>query len=159
VSFQVQLRDDLPAETLILVGKIAVAFGQLEYTLALALKRERRLSLSEGITAAERIISRPSLIAAISEARAIRLMDQAKEASMDEILSQVEYVNGRRNALLHGCWVYFPDGTLRHRPPRGEWTPRNDRELIAHLHDIRIVRRNLAWVAGEAPDGVTLDHG
>jgi hypothetical protein len=125
----------------------AIAFGQLEYVLDLAFKREKSLPLLAGIKSAEEMISRPKLCRHIASIRAVRVMDQNSEAPTEHALSQVLNVNERRNAVIHACWAWH-DGALRYKSPRSDtWRPADKRELIALRQDIEVVRDNLNRIA------------
>lgn len=106
MAFQINVQTPLPDDIASIVGKIALAFGQLEYVLALAYKREKGMKLAEGIAAAEAMASRVGLSRAISAARAIRVMDQESEVTLDAVLTQFEIVDRRRNDVLHACWAW-----------------------------------------------------
>jgi hypothetical protein len=152
--FQIDLTEPMPDEVALLIGKIAIAFGRLEYVRIIAYKREARLPLIEGLRRAEAARHRDELSQKIKDARALRLMDQDAEMLMIAVCDQFDAVCRERDELLHACWARHPDGQIKYRPPRQDWRPLDLEELSRVLSNILIVADNLNRLAGSsAPHG------
>lgn len=96
--------DEWEDKTLQIVGKITIAFGQLEHVLKLAYKRAIGKPYSEAMYIIDKISGNPALADGLRKKFAIQRMDQNLEAEMNKIIDRILKVNGHRNFLIHGYW-------------------------------------------------------
>ncbi len=96
--------DEWEDKILQIVGKITIAFGQLEHVLKLAYKRVIGQPYSEAMDIIDKISGNPALADKLREKFAIQRMDQDLEAEMNKIIDRILKVNRHRNFLIHGYW-------------------------------------------------------
>ena len=105
--------DDWGDEIFCVVGRIVIAFGQLEHILKLAYKRTTGKKYKEALDFADKLASNKALAKQLSDKFALRAMHQQLEGEMDKIIGRILKVNELRNVLVHGYWhKRFSSGDL-----------------------------------------------
>lgn len=92
--------DDL----ILVMGKVAIAYGQLEHVLKLAYKRVSGQTYADAMEIADKLRSNPAIAEQLTQAFAKRFMHQELEKKLDHMVERILKVNGIRNHLLHGYW-------------------------------------------------------
>jgi hypothetical protein len=147
--FKMILTDQWDEETWKVVGQIAIAFAQLEHILWLSPKRIEKLDFSvwEGMAGRRAI---PQRCDQISEAYAIKRINQDGEAELKKLLEKVKRVNKKRNSIIHGRWgCKKRNGEVisRHRI----WNNRDQGIDVAKLRQLRDHIRELRDQLGRYP--------
>ncbi len=147
--FKMILTDKWDEGTWKVVGQIAIAFAQLEHILWLSPKRIGKLDFSiwEGMAG---MISIPQRCNQISDAYAMKNMNQEREAELENLLKKAIQVNEKRNSIIHGRWgCKKQNGVVisRHRIWKGR-----DRGIdVAKLRQLRDHIRELRDQLGRYP--------
>ncbi|MBL6928256.1 MAG: hypothetical protein ISR44_03710 [Rhodospirillales bacterium] len=102
---QIELGDDfLSEETFAAVGRLTIAFGQLDYILQITVKRLLQKSFGEGMAQAERLETINALKGRSTELFGLRVMDQASEAKFDKLIEKISGLYKKRQSVIHGFW-------------------------------------------------------
>lgn len=99
---QVDLTDELPPELLVLLGRLLVNFGQIEYLLQLSIKRLSGKGLSDGLRDAERLVNLSELCEEAQRLFEQQTMDQGLEGDFRNIITCVKNLNDMRPNVIHG---------------------------------------------------------
>ncbi|MCZ6510735.1 MAG: hypothetical protein O7A62_09110 [Alphaproteobacteria bacterium] len=112
---QIELTTDLPADLLMLIGRVTVVFGQLEYVLQLCTKRLSDLDFDTAMSDAEKLKNVHALKNRVDELFQIRSMDQGKEAEFGALIDQIEPLYRRRADVIHGLFAVEQHGRAIHQ--------------------------------------------
>lgn len=101
-SVTVTLSHDLDPALLLLIGKVIVRHGQLEYLLALSIKRTSSMSIQEAVRLTKGMLERSHMA---SETFALWAQNQEDEAYFDGLLEEARRLNDQRNDIVHAFWT------------------------------------------------------
>ncbi len=114
MAYLSEFHDQWDAELRDVVGRIAIAYGQLEHVVKLAYKRITGKTLAEAMDFADQLRSNAHLAAEVKEVFARRAMRQDRESELDDIVKTILEISRIRNFLIHGYWHRKQDtGELR----------------------------------------------
>lgn len=132
--------NDWPQLQAEVVGRIVIAFSQLERLLYLTPKRIRHMKLVVYRTWPVRFSVTDRCAQIEAEAAIVLVEDEL--ARMKRIVARVLDVNERRNGIIHGSWIARADGERMVIRNEARQSVDND-TLVALLDEIRSVRDDL----------------
>jgi hypothetical protein len=103
------LGEPLPPDVLQAIGLVGQMTGQVEYELALVIKRSRSaagMTLEDAYELARSIFSRKALQDKARQAYEPWALDQKREGDFNSILARLDDVAEKRNRVMHDCWAY-----------------------------------------------------
>lgn len=102
---------DLGDDLLKVIGQIVVSFGQLEHSVAMAIKRTApSMALAEAVALTDSIVERSKRAQESFERWA---MDQDREGDFTKLIKEVRRMARRRNDVVHALWGKDPEGRVR----------------------------------------------
>jgi hypothetical protein len=111
-----RIRDDFPCRFYEEVGRLAVAFGRLEYLIKLCLKNLVDEGFTRGMAEAESQ-RQFSTLCKQAKQRAYERLNQEQARAFSALLDQATNLANTRNDVIHALWTTDPAGEpLRIRP-------------------------------------------
>jgi len=104
--------DFLTDGTITIVGRLTIAFGQLDYVLQITVKRHLNKSFGEGMREAERLQTINALRDRAEWQHGRRVMDQKKEAKFMGLMERISDLYKERQAVIHGLWAKDGQGQV-----------------------------------------------
>ena len=146
----------LPDDLLRTIGLITQLTGQIEYELALVIKRSTHgMSLEDCYKLAETRFSRQ----AIQDEARVRFerwkCDQGQESKFHKILARIDDLANRRGKVTHDCWAYDKETDAVCRNRFGKYVPVNLEDLKDLARDMNQVIADLT-IATDRPEFVSV---
>ena len=101
---------DLPDDLKRVIGEISIAYGQLEFALAMCIKRtDPKIDIEDARVLAESLSAR---LATAGTRFAIWYKDQRREAEFERLIERATQLAKHRNGVVHALWAKNKEGEI-----------------------------------------------